>query len=186
MPAVANSRTPRLGRDPRGRVHASAGAGAPRTLGPGRLRRCGLTVHVRDAEPAPDDEFGPRERSEERTDHLGEPLERSGVEDLAADVCMDARQFDGRRRLERGNGVCRGPRGDGEAELRILLPRFARTRRVCLTPGVTAPDLRSVKASGCGIQQGTEASDFVEQSMTIWPTLCCRAVASSSTDLLLP
>ena len=135
-----------------------------RHLGPGGLRRRRLTVDVRDAEPAPHDQFGQLERGEERADHLGRLLEGRRVEDLAADVCMDAGQFDGGHELECGNGVGGGPGGDGEAELRVLLPGSHELVCVRLDSGRDPhQDLRSLRSPGDGLQEATQAGDLVER-----------------------
>ena len=187
MAGRGHNGTPRLGRDSRGRVHAGPGAGAARHLGPGRLRRCGLTVDVRHAEAAPDDEFGQLERGEERADHLGCLLEGGRVEDLAADVCVDPRQFDSRHELERGDGFGCGPGGNGEAELRVLLSGPDELVRVRLDArGDPHQDLRSLGSPGNGLQQAAQAGDLVERVDDDAADPCRSAVASSSVDLLLP
>ena len=89
----------------------------PRGLDPVRLARSRLAVHVGNAEATSHDQLGQFERREERTQHLGRLLERRGLEDLAADVCVDASQLDAGHELQRGHGFRRRARGDREPEL---------------------------------------------------------------------
>ena len=140
---------------------AQALAGGLGPLGLGRRR---LAVDVGDAEPAADDQLGQTERGEERAEHLGGLLERGRLEDLAADVRVDADELDARHELERGDRLA--PRRPRRRRSRTWSPpgRCGRTRgcapRRRASPG-RGPSGRSA-AGGRRLEQAAEAGDLVE------------------------
>ena len=189
MPAVATMERPGSAEI---RVAGStpARAQAPRRgLGPLGLRRSRLAVDVGNAEPAPHHQLGQSERGEERAQHLGRLLERGRVEDLAADVRVDAHQLDAGHELERGHGLGRRARGDGEAELGVLLPGAHELVRVRLDAGRDphqdlGPVRRPAATTPAGGRGGRSRRTSRRRSgrrrapgpsPALRPTCCCRA-----------
>ena len=77
---------------------------------------------------------------------------------------VDADQLDAGHELQRGNSLGRGPGGDGEAELRILLPGPHELVGVRLDAGRhPRQHLRPVGSRRCGLQEGTQARHLVER-----------------------
>ena len=134
-----------------------------RRFGPGGLCRRRLAVDVGDAEPTSDDELGQTEGREERAEHLGRLLEGGRLEDLAADVRVHADQLDRGHELQGGHRLRGGTGGDGEAELRVLLPRPHELMGVRLHAGRHPDqDLGPLPSKCACVQNGAQAGDFVE------------------------
>ena len=128
------------------------------------LRRSRLAVHVGDPEPASHHEFGQLERGEERSEHFGRLFEGRRLEHLAADVRVDADEFDAGHELECSNGLSGGTGGDRESELRVLLACADELVRMRFDTGCDPnQDLGPVRSRSDGLQQAAEAADLVER-----------------------
>ena len=183
---------PRLGRHPNGVGDARPAAGLLHRGGPLGHGRCFLAVDIGDTEAPTHHQLGQAERREELGQHLDGLGERGQGEDLAAQVGMDS--AGSRRRPWRpARSACRPPR------LPLPTPRRSRTScrpgrcartRGCAprhpgspgpTPGPVAPPDRSnrtpVAPDGRSRRRSRRRSGPHRRS---------RAVASSSSDLLLP